>query len=196
MPLLLNDKVYNLFHFSNEGDFEKLIEQKADFIIGRVYAASLERGESTNKNKGDLFYQEDVFIVFKDFFKRRDIQRRLKRLTNKSKIDTICYVHSNLVKSIKELRNLEKVSFASKYLHFHFPKAFYILDSRVKKVLPELERYLNLKSRLRYNDKSVYSKYVHRLQAVRDEIKTQTRINLSIRELDSLLIRLANSMAK
>lgn len=34
MPLLSNDKIYNHFHFSKEADFEKLVEQLADYIFG------------------------------------------------------------------------------------------------------------------------------------------------------------------
>ncbi len=165
-------------------------------IIGRVYAVSLERGSSENKNKGDQFYQEDVYHSFRNFFKRGDIKNRLKELKNKTELDAVCFIHSELVADIWELRELDKVSFASKYLHFHFPKAFYILDSRVKKALPKLESYLNLKRRSNTQNKSIYSKYAKRLETVRNQIKIQTGLTVSIRELDSLLIRLANSMTK
>ena len=189
---ITNETLYKLCKKYPDHKISSEIIAKA-IIIGRVYAASLERGDSTGKKKGDEFYRTDVVNTFKDFFNKRDVKNHLRKLRVGSNIETGCIIHSQFVETLKTLRSIQKNSFASKYLHFHFPKSFYILDSRVKKSISTIERYLTCRSRVKARNVPLYARYVRRFEAVKQRIKEQTGITLSPRELDTLLIRVANS---
>jgi len=103
------------------------------WLIGRAYAASVER-QKANKMSNDDYYKKFVAVNLKE----SEIDNKLLSLKGITKITddnlpTILSLHFDLINILKDVpKNNDKQnrrSFASKYLHFHLPKLFFIYDS-------------------------------------------------------------------
>ena len=98
------------------------------WLVGRAYAAAVERRRVNDGLSSDDFYIERLAPTVRNseidtwFQRLREDGSRSKWLT----LD----VHKRLVDLLKPITKLEKRSFASKYLHFHFPDRFFLYDAR------------------------------------------------------------------
>ena len=110
------------------------------WLIGRSYAAAIERRKNVF-NVGDDFYYKEVAPKLMEI--GPELDDRIAGL-NKSKglvkddFKMILSTHKFLVDVFYELTGLEKRSLASKYLHFHCPEKFFIYDSRARKRIRKL----------------------------------------------------------
>jgi len=112
------------------------------WLIGRSYSAAIERKAGSKMTKGVNFYKE---VVAKQI-KESNIDSWLNdvslitRVTEEN-LDLVLSCHKNVTNLFKEITGLEKRSLASKYLHFHQPKAFFIYDSianrNIRKILSD-----------------------------------------------------------
>jgi hypothetical protein len=156
-------------------------------VIGRVYAASIERRRNA-KHGGDDFYIEVVAPAMQ----RCPLDAWLKSISQGVVAGDPCtiVVHQRLMDRFQRITGLEKRSLASKYLHFHRPNHFFIYDSRsrnaVKKLTPRLNDIPDIK--VSPSDKE-YKDFVRRCTWLRDDIYTRHRTWLTPRELDNLLLR-------
>jgi hypothetical protein len=107
-------------------------------FIGRIYAAAIERKQTKMPNMptGDEFYKKAVVDTFKNKG-LDDLLNKLKNIDNNS-IQLILEVHKKLVDDLYEITRLNKRSFISKYLHFHFPDLFFLYDSRALEAIRTL----------------------------------------------------------
>ena len=162
-----NQILYNMCEEYPEHDKEYLKICKV-WLIGRSYAAALER----RKNKG----KKDIYIELaekkKDFEK---IDKQIKRLKNCITIDNcnieyILNLHNKLVKIYKKVTDLDKISLASKYLHFHLPNLFYLYDSRAKKAIDGIIKIKDIKNFLQYDDK--YADFFKKVDTFRKKLKS------------------------
>jgi|SRR5665213_666007 len=119
-----NDVLYKLCkERPGHGDDNVIIAKT--LLIGRVYAAALERRRSADV-LGDAFYKK----VARDFRDAKIDEWFQDPGGDRQKaIET----HKELTALLQRITGLEKRSFASKYLHFHFPEHFYIYDTRANK---------------------------------------------------------------
>lgn len=172
-------------------------------IIGRVYAAALERGLGEKKTKGGEFYIKTVFPKISSFFLKTTVQLKLNHLSTSIDFRTAIEVHGMFVKSLRSLRNSNKVSFASKYLHFHYPNQFYIFDSRAKKAVAILNHYFNNGETLSKQNRiestktgnKDYLNFVSKSEILRGKVRNYLeRDQLSIREFDTILLHIADSI--
>jgi hypothetical protein len=117
-----DDVLYNMCKkWPNHGDYGAT--QAKVRVIGRVYAAGLERKGKKDKSKGiyetvaELLYRNRTWID-REF----RILRRFKRLSKPACLK-ILEVHGRIVELLrKETKSkLNFRSFVSKYLHFHIP---------------------------------------------------------------------------
>ena len=101
-------------------------------------------------------------------------------------------VHKQLLDEFYKITELEKRSLASKYLHFHAPTVFYIYDSRARAGISRLApRLANLPElRAPQYDKE-YRDFVRRCNWLRDAINIDHKVVLTPRELDKLLLIVA-----
>ena len=111
------------------------------WLIGRSYAAAIERRKNADDYLGDDFYYEAVAPKMLEIGKELD--ERLSYLNNMDGlivdfIPEILSVHKFLMDAFTELTGLEKRSLASKYLHFHCPEKFFIYDSRARTAIGKL----------------------------------------------------------
>jgi hypothetical protein len=118
-----NSVLYRLCADYPDHNKEDVIIAKT-MIIGRVYAAQLERRNEAGEVSSDAFYLK----VAKEFLKS-DIDKWLRDLSTQSPADQLLpiKVHRKLVDLTKPLTGSENRSFASKYLHFHHPERFFHL---------------------------------------------------------------------
>lgn len=105
------------------------------WIIGRTYAAAIERRPNKAETPGDFYYD---YVAPK--LMESDIDEKIDSLRNYTTITCenlphILSVHKYLMDQFTDLTQKEKRSLTSKYLHFHLPELFIIYDSRVASVI-------------------------------------------------------------
>lgn len=161
------------------------------WLIGRSYAAAIERRKKSEDDINDDFYIKKVVPRLKDKNLDLKIQKCIKQKNEKNALELLKY----LTDIFLELTNLNKRSLASKYLHFHIPDLFYIYDSRVVRAIGELNKELKLDNFTtnisQINDES-YSIFYLKCKRVVEKIKIEYCTELSCRQLDNLLIQIAN----
>lgn len=153
------------------------------WLIGRAYAAALERRRNADV-LGDAFYRK-VARKFEDA--RLDGWFHDPRGNRQAAIEA----HKRLTDLLQRITGFEKRSFASKYLHFHFPSQFYIYDSRADKSARELVRL----DRGRTRDGEVdanYADFFSRCEQLSKRISDLVkRTTISPRQVDKVLLHWA-----
>jgi hypothetical protein len=200
-PWDLGNKVlYDLCanNFTHDDD-EKIIAKV--WLIGRSYAAAIERRKNKKESDqiNDNFYTDTVV----NYFKNSRIDTHLSYLSNatiiENKIPTILKTHRYLMDIVNKITDLDKRSFCSKYLHFHLPKLYFMYDSRavyaiqqfIKKLPIQMTELIDLDT----VDKE-YGKFFCKCYILQQEILQETGTLLAPRQLDNLLIAVANDKQK
>ena len=92
---------------------------------------------------------------------------------------------------LRDLTGLEKRALASKYLHFHVPRLFFIFDSRAQRMMrsvwPTRQRNLNLRG---CGGDPQYELFVARALGLRGQLEDRFGVHLSPRQLDRVLLTL------
>lgn len=185
-----NDCLYSLC--KNNPQHKRVDEVVAKlWLIGRSYAAALERRK--NKRKNDQEFYE--FIAAPAIIES-ELDAKLKSLGKFSSISedslqTITEVHGYLTGLFYRLTNQYKVSLASKYLHFHFPKHFFLLDSRALKGLRLLAKGMRVS--INFQDDYWYGHFSAKLIKICQYINDKWCIHLTAREIDTLLLMIADN---
>ena len=161
------------------------------WLIGRAYAASIERRKK-KYNINDDFYSDVVIPRIK----QSGIDEWIQNCRSKKTKEACLLAHKKTTDLFKDISGLEKRSLASKYLHFHLPDMFFIYDSRSSNGINILFKELNI-GRVRkdidndLSDKS-YALFYNKCVNAQSEIRMQYNILLNCRQLDILLINIAN----
>lgn len=162
------------------------------WLIGRAYAASIERGRkaagSDSDLSNDIFYTE---IVTKALRNSR-LDDKIKALAqlkevNEFNVGSVLEAHGYLVQLFKQLTGKDKRSLASKYLHFHLPDLFFIYDSRAMWGI----RSLGLPRRSLPMDVAAdpeYTRFLGAALGLREHVVSHFGVALSPRQLDRLLL--------
>jgi hypothetical protein len=163
------------------------------WLIGRAYAAAIERRRTAGEALGDAFYE----TVVAPRIRESEIDAWFEAIRAGSSDDLTLHleVHARVMRLFTEISGLEKRSLASKYLHFHFPQRFYIYDSRAYRVICELtdpvgKRILNLGD---HDD--VYGRFFVRCRDLSQRLDAQLGKRLSMREFDKVLLAYSRSAA-
>lgn len=171
------------------------------WIIGRSYAASIERNRN-NKKTGDKFWSEVVAPEFKKHFDSSVDGLKNINYFSENNLAIILSVHKQVTDFIKKyITKDNKRSFVSKYLHFHFPKIFFIYDSRVASVITKVLDEARLKNQ---DVKKLLLKNINAADV--DKVYAnfyckcfllwryceQNSLNLDPRQIDNYLISIAN----
>ncbi len=160
------------------------------WLIGRSYAAAVERRRKFRNIPNDDFYSSKVVPAF---LARPEIDQMIEDLRRNSLDDPgiltkSAYLHKFVVDILFDITGQEKRSLASKYLHFHLRKLFFIYDSRaeaaVRKALPGF-RSSNTPEAVDVT----YYRFVERCIALRVLIKQETNLSLDPRDIDTVLLR-------
>lgn len=151
---------------------------------------ALERVKE-KKYSSDNFYTDRVAPEFK----KSNIDHLINELKymegNFENSSKILELHFYLLYMIRNITNMDKRSFASKYLHFHLPKLFFIYDTRavsaLKKIIPVLPLEIKKYSKT-LNFDSNYTDFLLRCLYLQKIIASNHNIVLTPREIDNLLL--------
>lgn len=166
-------------------------------IIGRTYAASLERQKKEgSKIETTDFYTKVYKALHNKSFSNKIEQLKYERSITKDNLVEVVKLHKKMVNLLEKCtkEGISNRSFASKYLHFHLPKLFYIFDkyanTEIKKLRSEISWKGNgecLLDSLRESDfDSDYGRFVNNCFHVHRYLK-QNKYSLKPRQLDNLL---------
>jgi hypothetical protein len=165
-------------------------------VIGRSYATAIERRKNA-KGSSDNFYETDVV----EKLKKSKLDQWLKDLPIKMtnpwvELGSVVTVHKQLMDLFFDITELEKRSLASKYLHFHRPDLFFIYDSRAKKAINKVTPRLNQieKNIAAENKDFEYHAFCRKAQYLKDSINEEFDVNLNSRQLDKILLRIADKI--
>src|SRR6185437_13387759 len=144
------------------------------WLIGRAYAAAIERRRDKPENKGDEFYEKDVIPKIID----SDIDMWIGKVPHDSDPcgRLALQVHKRLTDLFYEITQMDKRSLASKYLHFHKRNAFLIYDSRADEASRKIARALSIRRRslgpeMEDGDVDrVYATFAWRCQLIREHL--------------------------
>lgn len=156
------------------------------WLIGRAYAASLERKAKTLKDSPDGFYEQTVgprLITVGE-----DIDRLISAIliTDPRIADIGVREHSQVLEYVNNVTGNHNRSFVSKYLHFHAPDHFYIYDSRALEVVKEL---VTAQRRESHSDgDNVYASFVAKCYLISACILKKTGLWPTPRELDTAFL--------
>ncbi len=164
------------------------------WLIGRSYAAAIERRNNTDDHQGDDFYYDVVAPKMLEI--GSELDNRIESLKNNSGtivdcVTEILSTHRFLMDVFKELTGLEKRSLASKYLHFHCPEKFFIYDSRARTAIGKIVKSPNkmILSELEESDYDAeYADFVCRMIELQKYLNEKVGINIKAREIDSFLL--------
>lgn len=160
------------------------------WLIGRSYSASIERRKNA-KGSSEDFYTEKVVAAMKGG--RIDSWLGMIQRDGKPGSESSITVHKRLMSLFCSITDLDKRSLASKYLHFHQPNAFFIYDSRacrgIAKAVPSLKQIPELETD---EFDPQYRDFVRRCVWLRNEIQKTLGAKLTPRELDKLLLKIAD----
>lgn len=164
------------------------------WLIGRSYAAAIERRKTKDEKQEDNFYFDVVAPVMLQY--GDELDKRIALLSQECKltlqnIKQVVSLHKFVVDIFQRMSGNGKRSLASKYLHFHLPRLFYIYDSRANSSSRKLvkakkaELLCFLENEL-YDEE--YVVFLSRVIQINDFVKAHHGIDLTPRELDALLL--------
>ena len=162
------------------------------WLIGRSYAAAIERRKNADDYQGDDFYYDAVAPKMLEIGKELD--SRIESLKNNSGIIADCVpeilsTHKYLMDAFMDLTGLEKRSLASKYLHFHCPEKFFIYDSRARAAIGKIVKRPNKKILLGIDDRdSEYGDFVCRMLELQEYLDEKLGTYEKPRAIDSFLL--------
>jgi hypothetical protein len=184
-----NEALYELCRKHPEHRDDDAILAKV-WLIGRSYAASIERRRRKPSENGDEFYLDRVAPAIK----RAGVDRWFEplRVLRRPNPAAVIPVHKRLTELFEHISGLEKRSLASKYLHFHFPRAVYIFDDRVSRGIRRVTPALRLRA-LPFNPcDDPYARFFLRCAQFHEEIEQLMERRLSPREVDTVLLAVAD----
>jgi hypothetical protein len=164
-------------------------------IIGRAYGTGIERKIHTDKTQGSS--TEQLADHFWDHRKKADSildrVRGIKGPLSRGKLSMILREHGQLLDLVKETVRPGQTprSFASKYLHFHFPEVP-IFDSFIEVELNKLYRRERdpERSSIPEGADKIYSCFSLRFWRLYEEAR-QSRPEVSVKLLDNYLLELS-----
>lgn len=164
-------------------------------IIGRTYAAAVERRKAYRQYNSEEFY---VDLLVPAISKHSDdIDKQISQLQeynylNEENLAEALILHRKLVKILHSISAQDKRSLVSKYLHFHVPNMFYIYDSRASDSIRKYGFNNNvLRKQLSILPvDNCYMSFVVRMLQMQNYIEKKYSTRLNPRQLDRLLLKI------
>jgi hypothetical protein len=135
-----NGILYDLCEKNKSHDQIPIVIAKV-WLIGRSYAAAIERGRNnTDEISNDQFYRRAAEKIVKNKIdKLLSILNGFTSVTSEN-ILSILSVFNKVENLFSGIAERGRISLTSKYLHFHFPKLFYIYDTRAKQGISKINK--------------------------------------------------------
>lgn len=190
-----NKVLYDLCKEHIEHNNDHIIVAKI-WLIGRSYAAAIERRKNTDDNADDFYYDvvaPKIIEQGKELDERINTINRYDKPLNEDKIRYIINTHSFLMSIFKDISGQNKRSLASKYLHFHCPDYFFIYDSRAAShigayVTKDSDLFNKVINDMKEKDYDVeYCNYFLKSFQITKYAKKECHIDLSPRDIDNII---------
>jgi hypothetical protein len=161
------------------------------WLIGRSYAAAIERRKNATDENDDFYYS---VVAPKMIAIGKELDEKLNALKNsdgnvRDNLSLVLGTHKFVMDAFYEVTGLEKRSLASKYLHFHCPKMFFIYDSRAKM---GIHRFVKRPDKTLLVDMNSYDAeygdFVCRMLELQEYISANLNLSPSPRQIDSFLL--------
>lgn len=115
------------------------------WLIGRSYAAAVERRKEARESNDDFYYNvvsKAMYVIHEKLDNNlRQLNESQLPISDEIELSLILETHYCLTNTFNSITSLDKRSLASKYLHFHCPEKFYIYDTRacetVRRIIPK-----------------------------------------------------------
>lgn len=153
------------------------------WLIGRSYAAAIERRKNKADGNDDFYVTTVAPAIIKS-----GLDAWIRKANNSKSWGDMIEAHHKTTQLFNEISGLEKRSLASKYLHFHVPKLFYIYDTRAVAALRKLKSFTGRAGRKADNCDNEYRKLAEKCRALAVRIKQDYNIDMSPREIDNFLL--------
>lgn len=189
---IANETLYTLCQtYPTHEDIEATVAKL--WIIGRTYNAQIERRKTSAEQKQKDLENGGIYHVVAKTLQESDIDQRLNQLVELVKVDTsnliqVLSVHEQFMRLLYDHLKQRNTSFASKYLHFHFPNLFFILDNQAENALNQFD--------LNYADTDYaeahdirYRRFCNHVLTLRNVIQSSYNMSMTPRQLDNLLLR-------
>ena len=158
------------------------------WIIGRTYAAAIERRPNKAETPGDFYYDYVApKLIASEIDAKIDSLRCYTAITREN-LPQILSVHKYLMDQFTDLTQKEKRSLTSKYLHFHLPDLFIIYDSRVASVITKFAGKKPRGLQIPQDADKTYAEFCYKALLIYDELNgnyTDTKP----RVIDNILLR-------
>jgi hypothetical protein len=168
------------------------------WLIGRSYAAAIERGRTSGGASED-FYVDVVGPALRNSEIDDLISGLVGKELNEKTLQTIIDTHGKLTQIFSTISGLENRSLASKYLHFHLPELFFIYDERARKGLSQIKKLSGRASKKFNGGDTDYRCFAEKCLNLRNKIgRVEGRKSgggkklLNPRQLDNLLLAVVN----
>jgi len=188
---LTNETLYRLCRDHPHHTSEQAILAKLN-IIGRVYAAAIERRKNVLANEtNESFYVSRVVpIIMKTPFDKWIDDAKSAEPSGPTAFSVILEVHKRTTDLFNEISGMDKRSLASKYLHFHVPDLFFIYDSRAQRAIDSLAFFRTRNLKAQTCDR-VYAASVAKCRDLQSYCNSEFGARLTPRELDNLLLSIS-----
>jgi hypothetical protein len=165
-------------------------------LIGRVYAAAIERRKTKTDVQNDDYYISTVAPAIQgshidDWLE----EARIAVPGTPAGFATLVAIHGNVTTLFSKISEMEKRSLASKYLHFHVPRLFYIFDSRAVKAMRHFSALLPRASRSDGAGDNEYRKFSEKCAHLISLCELEFGLIPLPRHIDNLLLGMHASKA-
>lgn len=185
---LANDFLYEIVSKYPKHDNEDVIVAKMS-IIGRTYAAAVERRKNSNDTPGDFYYDYVApKLLESEMDEKIDLLKQYNAISEDN-LPVILSVHKYLMDKLVELTATNKRSLASKYLHFHLPELFFIYDSRVASVITDFSGPWPRNKRVPADCDEEYARFCYKALSIYNNLNGKKYSDSKTRVVDNILLR-------
>jgi hypothetical protein len=163
-------------------------------LIGRTYSASVER-RKTNGTAKDERQALDVIIEAAHAIAQSDVHDLLAKIPRPAvlslrNIDQATAIHAQLCKALSAANKRENSSLASKYLHFHRPNFFPIVDSLARLSWSWVmdARGESYRGYTTFGKVARYGEWCKKVLNLQNDMKAQFAHDVSLRQVDNYLL--------
>ena len=115
------------------------------------------------------------------------------KIPSEKSLQLLIDVHEELTQIFHVISGRRNRSLASKYLHFHVPKFFFIYDSRARVGIGALNDLFDEAPKKYKGGDGEYRCFVEKCLKVQTQLKEEYKVELNPRQLDNLLLAVENT---
>jgi hypothetical protein len=186
---LSNGVLYDLCRQHPRHDSPEKVVAKI-LMIGRVYAAAIERRRHKTEGSDDFYISVVAPTVMRSSIDNWIAEAARCDLDDAEALETMTEAHGRTTRLFQKISGLGKRSLASKYLHFHVPRLFFIFDTRAVSGLRAASHIVGRAKATGRGGDETYRNFAAKCLRLRQHVESEYGVTLDPRQLDNLLLRL------